>query len=63
MSGRCHLCVGSLEQPFYLVQQDALTTAGETLLQLAAFDCNARVSENGTLCLCKACYNQVMLVS
>lgn len=61
MNGRCcRLCAGSMEQPYHLVKQGARTTAGEALLQLAAFNCSAEVSENGAPCLCKACYNLVV---
>ena len=58
---RCYcLCVGSVEQPYYLVKRGTLTAAGEALSQLVAFNCSAEVRDNGASCLCKACYNAVM---
>ena len=60
MSHCCCLCVGSLEQLYSLVKQGAWTAAGESLFQLAAYNCSAEVSENGASCFFKACYNLVM---
>ena len=56
----CCLCVGSVEQLYYLVKRGMLTAAGEALSQLVAFNCSTEVRDNGVLCLCKACYNVVM---
>ena len=59
MNGRCCcLCVGPLEQPYYLVKQGAQKP--EALLQLEAMNCSVKISENGSPYLCKACYNLAM---